>query len=214
MSKAAALLAPSSLAIVVATAGCLVEVGDGGDDDGVNLAGFDASAIQRLTSGGDRHHLDGLVIGSPAALDDPRSGADPLVGGVDHRADLCVVDHPTGPIATNSEHGGVFGSGCDLSIIATSVASADSTSVQSKQWLTRETGSPSSTSHSTTMPPWRAHRHFVTEVLDHPDGAVGWQDRVSLEVLGAYKLALPGETISRQVGLPAIGDAAAAPPCF
>src|SRR5215211_8344512 len=38
----------------------------------------------------------------------------------------------------------------------------------------------------------RAHRHFVTQVLDHPDSAVGWQDRVSLDVLGAYELALAG----------------------
>ena len=86
--------------------------------------------------------------------------------------------------------------------------------MQPKQRLTRETGSPSSTSHSTTMPPWGVDRRLVADVLDHPDGAVARQDRVSLDVLGADELALAGETIRRQVGLPAMGEADAAPPCF
>jgi hypothetical protein len=72
MSKAAALFAPSSLAMVV-------EVSDGRDDDRVDLARLDAGAVQRLPCGSQRHHLNGLVVGCPATFDDPGPGADPLV---------------------------------------------------------------------------------------------------------------------------------------
>ena len=53
----------------------LVQVGDGGDDHRVDLAGLDAGRVQRLAGGGDRHHLDGLVGRTPSAARRSRSGS-------------------------------------------------------------------------------------------------------------------------------------------
>ena len=96
MSKAAALLAPSSVAIVVAMAGVCEQVRDRRDDHRVDLAGLDARTLDRLAGGRDRHHLDRLVRRGPATLGDAGARPDPLVGGVDVGDDLGVVDDRRG----------------------------------------------------------------------------------------------------------------------
>ena len=103
MSNAAAWSVPSSWAIAVATAGRLQQVGDGGDDDAVDLAGGDAGALERLPRGGDRHHLHGLLGRGPAALLDAGALLDPLVAGVDRLDHLGVGDDPGRAVGAEAE---------------------------------------------------------------------------------------------------------------
>jgi len=84
-------------------------VGDGGDDDAVELGGLDAGSLDGLAARADAHVLDGLVRLGPPALDDAGAGADPLVARVDTFDDLGVGDHPAGTVAADAQDRGVLG---------------------------------------------------------------------------------------------------------
>ena len=78
--------------------------------------------------------------------------------------------------------------------------------MQSKQWLTRGDGIPildKPLDDDATV--GRAHRHFVRRFLTIP--TVLWVGRIVSASMSSVRTnwPLPGETIRRQVGLPAIG---------
>ena len=85
----------------------LQQVGDGGDDDAVDLPRVDAGVLERRPRGRDRHHLHGLLGRGPAALLDAGTLLDPLVAGVDGLDDLGVGDHAGGAVGADAEDGGV-----------------------------------------------------------------------------------------------------------
>src|SRR5918997_1953959 len=196
----------------------LVQVGDRGHDDRVDLSWLDSGPLQRGAGGGDRHHLDGLVGAGPAPLDDPGPGPDPLVAGVDHRDDLGVVDHPARPVAADAQDGRGLGTRGEVEHVhlLTSVASALSTMGwrRSSGWP-GETGSPFSTSHSTTMPPCGALTGISSRRLRTMPTVLRLGSTVSASTSSVRtNWPLPGETTSRQVGFPAIGVAEATRPCW
>ena len=141
--------APSSSATSVATAGVCIRCETVATIDAVDLRRVDARSLERLARRRDAHHLHGLVRLGPAALDDPRAGLDPLVGGVDVAGDLGVGDHPAGPVAADAEDRGVLRRRCRSGSCSTVIRHSLSGCSRTSGWP-GETRSPSSTIHSTT----------------------------------------------------------------
>ena len=151
MSNAGAVV-PSRWATSAAADGRLQRVGDRGEHDAADLVGVDAGVGQRLAGRGDGHVDDRLVGRGEAAGDDAGALTDPLVGGVDALADLVVGDDAGRAVAADAEDAGVAAPTDGRDGAHAGTASGWS---RIRGWP-GETGSPSSTSHSTTVPPWGA----------------------------------------------------------
>ena len=135
--------------------GRLVRVAHRRDDDGADLLRSDAGHGQGVPAGGLGHLDDALALTGEAALDDPGALADPLVGGVDRVDDLGVGDDPARPVGADSPDAGMpsaLGRG-DRDRRHRQPSGQPSRGCRRSRGWPGETGSPSSTSHSTTRPP-------------------------------------------------------------
>ncbi len=104
-----------------------------------------------------RHVDDALVVGGEVARDDARALADPLVGGVDVLADLVVGHHPRRAVGADAEDAGVLQRQCVARALVAGRSRLNPRGGAVGRAVGRgRLGSPSSTSHSTMVPPWGA----------------------------------------------------------
>src|SRR5690606_20794233 len=125
-------------------------VGHRGDDDGIDVGRLETGHLEG-TSGGRLGHLDdALALTGEVTGFDAGPLLDPLVRGVDRLDDLGVRDDAAWAVGADTRDAGVRRPGCGR----------DESGHGQPSWGCRrrtgwpgETGSPSSTSHSTTRPP-------------------------------------------------------------
>ena len=155
-------------------------------------AGSMPARVECLARRLDAHHLHGLVRLGPAALDDARAGPDPLVGGVDLVDDLGVGDDPARPVAADAEDARRARRRCAVAMARRSCHSLSGWR-RTRGWP-GETRSPSSTIHSTTVPPCGASTGVeprrLVDLADDDAGAPG--ERPSATSVGLVEGALGG----------------------
>src|SRR5690349_7152280 len=179
------------------------------DDHAVDLRRLDAGPLHGLAGRGHRHHLDALVGPGEAPLLDAGALLDPLVAGVDGLDDLGVGDHPRRAVGADPQELGLPGAGRRLECGGHALTPSGWRRISG--WP-GETMSPSSTSHSTIVPPYGAvTANSSWRLCTAPIRASGAMVAPSGRSAVWWNVPLVGATSIRQVGFVSSTEA---PPCF
>src|SRR5215207_1341411 len=184
---------------------CLQRVGDGRQQHRADLLRADAGLSDRLAGGRAAHVDDALVGAGPAPALDAGALADPLVGGVDALTDLGVGDDARRAVAADAEDarvGRALRRGESHQCIASLPSGCSRT-----RGCPGDTGSPSSTSHSTTVPPCGATTGLSSCRDTSVPMAVPGSSTVPSGRSTRRMVPLAGATSIRQVGEPSCGAA-------